>query len=121
MQQDKSEIKGFHAHVYYDESSRATAAGIREAVSDQFEVEMGRWRDKPVGPHPQSMYQVAFQPEQFESLVPWLMLNHSGLNVLIHPRTDDDVADHSHRALWLGERLGLNIQFLRDLEKKEKK
>ena len=84
MQQDKSEIKGFHAHVYYDESSRATAAGIRESISDQFEVEMGRWRDKPVGPHPQAMYQVAFQPEQFESLVPWLMLNHSGLNVLIH-------------------------------------
>ena len=46
MQQDKSDIKGFHAHVYYDESSRATAAGIREAISDQFEVEMGRWRDK---------------------------------------------------------------------------
>ncbi len=120
MQQDKSEIKGFHAHVYYDESTRAIAADIGEAISAQFEVKMGRWRDKPVGPHPQSMYQVAFQPDQFETLVPWLMLNHSSLNVLIHPRTGDDVADHSHRALWLGEKLELNIQFLRDLEKKEK-
>ena len=120
MQQDKSAIKGFHAHVYYDESSRALAADIRAAISAQFAVEMGRWRDKPVGPHPQSMYQVAFQPDQFDSLVPWLMLNHAGLNVLIHPRTDDDVADHSQRALWLGEKLELNIQFLRDLEKKEK-
>ena len=57
------------------------------------------------------MYQVAFEPDQFEKLVPWLMLNHSGLNVLIHPRTadGDGVADHTHRALWLGEPLALNI------------
>ena len=121
MQQDNSNIKGFHAHIYYDDDTRSTAADIREAISEQFEVEMGRWRDEPVGPHPQAMYQVAFQPDQFDTIIPWLMLNHSGHNVLIHPRTDDDVADHSHRALWLGHKLDLNIQFLRDLEKKEKK
>ena len=60
MQQDNSEIKGFHAHVYYDEPSRSTAEGIREALGDQFDVELGRWREEPVGPHPQAMYQVAF-------------------------------------------------------------
>ena len=117
MQQDNSEIKGFHAHVYYDESSRSAAEGIREALSDQFDVELGRWREEPVGPHPQAMYQVAFNPDQFDKVVPWLMLNHSGLSVLIHPRAGEDVADHTGRALWLGEMLELNIEFLRNFEK----
>jgi DOPA 4,5-dioxygenase len=69
------------------------------------------------------MYQVKFAPALFGQLVPWLMLNHEGLNVLIHPSTDDEVGDHTHRALWLGQKLDLNIDFLRQFlaaQQKEK-
>jgi DOPA 4,5-dioxygenase len=87
---------------------------VRDAIAEQFEVEMGRWRDEPVGPHPKSMYQVKFAPELFGQIVPWLMLNHAGLDVLIHPSTDEEVEDHTYRALWLGNKLALNIDFLRE-------
>ncbi len=59
------------------------------------------------------MYQAAFSPEQFGKVVPWLMLNREGLDVLIHPDTDDDVGDDANRPLWLGEKLELDIEFLR--------
>lgn len=120
MQHDIRQINGYHAHIYYDESTRSTAADIRERLASRFKVTMGRWRDEPVGPHPQSMYQVAFPARQFHAVVAWLMLNHAGLPVLIHPNTKDHVADHSERALWLGKRLKLNLKFLRDYQKKEK-
>jgi DOPA 4,5-dioxygenase len=106
-------IHNFHAHVYYDPATRETAAQVRDALAERFTVELGRWRDEPVGPHPKSMYQVKFAPEEFGRIVPWLMLHHAGLDVLIHPSTDDDVADHTYRALWLGDKLDLNIEFLR--------
>ena len=107
-----TDIEDYHAHVYYDEGSREAAATLREAIENTFEVTMGRWREEPVGPHPQAMYQVAFKPEVFPQIVPWLMLNHGGLDVLIHPNTGDDVPDHRDFALWLGNKLPLNIGFL---------
>ena len=73
---------------------------------------MGRWKDKPVGPHPTPMYQIAFSNDEFPKLVPWLMLNHEGLSILIQPNTDDIIANHLEFSLWLGTRLDLNITFL---------
>jgi NAD(P)-dependent dehydrogenase (short-subunit alcohol dehydrogenase family) len=65
-----------------------------------------------IGPHPKSMYQVAFAPNQFTQVLPWLMLNREGLDILLHPETGDDVTDHTAHALWLGNKLDLNIGFL---------
>ena len=113
MKEDTSEIKGFHAHVYFDPATRDAAARVREGLGARFEVQLGRWHDKPIGPHPKSMYQVKFLPDQFGAVVPWLMLNREGLDVLVHPETGDDVGDHSHRALWLGEKQELDLEFLR--------
>jgi DOPA 4,5-dioxygenase len=106
-------IAGFHAHIYYDDGTREVAAKIRDAIEQRLDVAMGRWRDQPVGPHPQAMYQVAFASSLFDSLVPWLMVNHAGLPVLIHPNTTgNDVFDHSDAAMWLGEKLTLDLSGL---------
>jgi len=55
-------IQHYHAHVYYDPvASRDRAARLREHVAAAFPgVTLGRWHDTPVGPHPQSMYQLCF-------------------------------------------------------------
>jgi aromatic ring-cleaving dioxygenase len=106
-------IASFHAHVYYDTTTRDIAARVREELGNRFEVQLGRWRDEPVGPHPKSMYQVAFLANQFAEVVPWLMLNRQGLDVLVHPNTGDAVADHAVHSLWLGEKLELNIEVLK--------
>ena len=105
----KANIEGYHAHVYFDPDQQAAAASIREQVEAEFEVVMGRWRHEPDGPHPKSMYQIAFANTEFASLVPWLMLNHDGLDVLVHPNTGDNLADHTERAMWIGANLALNV------------
>jgi DOPA 4,5-dioxygenase len=111
------EIRGFHAHVYFDPATRGVAANVREELAARFTVELGRWHDVPVGPHPKSMYQVAFAAGEFAGIVPWLMLNRGGLGIFVHPITGDEVADHTSHALWLGEQLPLNIDFLRQFAK----
>ncbi|HUN44934.1 MAG TPA: DOPA 4,5-dioxygenase family protein [Stellaceae bacterium] len=105
-------ISGYHAHVYYDAASRTAAAALREAVAAHFQVVLGRWRDEPVGPHPQAMYQVAFAVEEFPRLVPWLMLSRGELVILVHPLTGDDYEDHAHHAMWLGAKLPLKLHTL---------
>ena len=102
-------IPSYHAHVYYDDASRTTAAWLREAIAERFEVRLGRWRDEPVGPHPEPMYQVAFDAAIFADIVPWLMLNRRGLTVFVHPETGDDLADHRNHATWMGRMLPLNL------------
>jgi aromatic ring-cleaving dioxygenase len=106
---DPGTIHFYHAHVYYDPASRDHAARLREALESRFEVEMGRWRDQPVGPHPQPMYQVKFAVGEFAGIVPWLMLNRLGLTILVHPDTDNAYRDHAVNALWLGEKLKLRL------------
>jgi aromatic ring-cleaving dioxygenase len=109
----QDEITGYHAHVYYEPATRELAARLRDALGERFDVILGRWHDLPVGPHPQSMYQVAFRADQFDKVVPFLMLNRAGLDVLVHPETGDDLVDHRDYALWLGQKLPLNFESLR--------
>ncbi len=106
-------IDGYHAHIYYDPTTRDIAARVREGLGERFDVRLGRWHDKPVGPHPISMYQVAFAVAEFPRVVPWLMIHREGLDVLIHPETGDDVVDHTDHAMWLGTKLDLDIDALR--------
>ncbi|MCG9891547.1 MAG: 4,5-dioxygenase [Thermosynechococcaceae cyanobacterium MS004] len=110
MANSTSEISSYHAHVYYEPTTRQSAEHLRENLGDRFEVTLGRWHDSLVGPHTQSMYQVAFAVEQFNQVLPWLMLNRKGLNILVHPNTGNAVADHTEHALWLGNRLPINLE-----------
>ncbi len=110
-----SEIKGYHAHIYYDGASKQLAADLRRAIARSFEVTVGRWHDAPVGPHPVSMYQVVFAPEQFGQFVPWLSLNRRGLSILVHPSTGNGYEDHTDNALWLGQAIALDTEILRKL------
>jgi aromatic ring-cleaving dioxygenase len=110
---DPTPITGYHAHLYYDRETRPFAEALRAAIGGGFRVRVGNWHDEPVGPHPTSMYQIAFPADEFARFVPWLMLNHGPLSVLIHPSTDDAVADHSRFAMWLGAPLPLRLDVLR--------
>jgi len=107
-------IEGFHAHIYYTPSTKTAAEHVRLALGRQFSVVLGRWHDIPVGPHDQAMYQVAFEPEEFARVVPWLMLHREGLSILVHPLTGDDYEDHATHSLWLGAPLPLRLEVLRE-------
>jgi len=111
---DPAVIKGYHAHLYYTPDTRPVAARLRAVIGERFpQARIGNWHDEPVGPHPAAMYQVAFAVEEFPRLVPWLTLNREGLDILVHPLTDDSVADHTRFALWLGAPLQLRVEVLR--------
>ena len=60
-----------------------------------------------MGPHPVANLAIIFAPAEFANLVPWLMLNRSGLDVLVHPLTSDAARDHDRDGLWLGTQLTL--------------
>jgi aromatic ring-cleaving dioxygenase len=107
-----SAITHYHAHVYYDPAtSRGRAERLRERIGAEFpQARLGRWHDELVGPHPQSMYQVAFSRAMLAKFVPWLMLNRDGLIVLLHPETGDNLADHSAHAAWFGAVLPLRLE-----------
>lgn len=106
-------ILGWHAHVYFDAAStRPQAERVRQGIAERFEARLGRWHEALVGPHTQSMYQVAFAPEVFEQIVPWLALNREGLSVLVHPDTLAPRADHRDHAIWLGTPLPIRLERL---------
>src|SRR4051812_33629258 len=100
-QLDVSRITSWHAHVYFDAASRDTARALREIVTAEFDgrIEMGRFHEREVGPHPRWSYQIAFAPTEFSAVVGWLALNHDGLDVFVHPNTDDELRDHRDSAL----------------------
>jgi aromatic ring-cleaving dioxygenase len=116
---DTPEIKDWHAHVYFDAGSRDRAWALRERIEKTFDIVMGRFHEKPVGPHPHFSYQVHFRNDQLAPLISWLTLNRDGLNVLVHPNTGEDLEDHRDRAMWLGESVPLRLDILIKLIKKD--
>ena len=110
---DTSSIQDWHAHVYFDAASREAALALRQEIEAGFDMQMGRFHEKLVGPHPRWSYQVAFTPKVFAEIVPWLAINRGDLVVFIHPNTGDDLGDHRDRAIWLGAKLDLNLDVFR--------
>ncbi|MEM9491188.1 MAG: DOPA 4,5-dioxygenase family protein [Myxococcota bacterium] len=108
-------ITGYHAHVYFDgPEQREQALALRRAVETLIpDARLGRVHSDPVAFHPQPMFQISFAAERFADLVPWLMLNHGALSILIHPLTGDALQEHTDQALWLGEQLPLDLDRLR--------
>ena len=72
-------IQSYHAHIYFDgPEQRRIAETLREEIAQRFSVLIGRWHDRPIGPHTRPMYQVAFSTAEFARFVPWLMINRRG-------------------------------------------
>ena len=107
-----SEIRGFHAHVYFNADTIEQASALCRNAEQLFSVKMGRIHEKPVGPHPMWSCQLAFGPETFGSVVPWMAVNRNGLIVFLHPETGDDLKDHTEHAIWMGDVLELDLSVL---------
>ena len=107
-----TEIHGYHAHVYFDEATEATATRVVEAAGDALPVRVGRMHRRLVGPHPRWSCQLAFAADDFATVIPWLALNREGLVVFIHPETGDDVTDHTDYAMWMGDFIEIDIDGL---------
>jgi aromatic ring-cleaving dioxygenase len=105
-------LHGYHAHVYFGEATRSVAERLAHRLNENFAVEIGAFSGDRVGPHPIPQFQMIFTTAQFEAVVPWLMLNREGLDILIHPLTNDMVDDHTVYACWLGKPVELVLDHM---------
>ncbi|KAI4095095.1 MAG: hypothetical protein LQ339_007358 [Xanthoria mediterranea] len=104
----------FDVHIYYDSNNDHEVKAmnsIRQLIKDEFpELALYPIHNKPVGPHPQPMFEVdLFTPAQFGAFIPWLAINHGPLSVLIHPNTGKSRLDHTKNAMWIGHKLDLRL------------
>jgi aromatic ring-cleaving dioxygenase len=111
---DVSAIENWHAHVYFDAASRDAAWQFREDLTSHFGdiVKIGRFHEKPVGPHPEWSFQLAFEHGHLAQVIGWLALNHGMLDVFLHPNTGNALRDHRDAALWIGQSHRLVLESL---------
>ena len=101
----------FHAHIYYSDEDRAAAEKLRDDFRANGEVLfVGQMVDRAVGPHPIPQYEVHFVEGALPAVVS--AIEGSGLRALVHPLTDDDLADHTSLARWIGEPVELDVTVL---------
>ena len=101
----------YHAHIYYDPDERPAAAALRAGfASDPAILFVGAMADRPIGPHPIAQFEVHFAGRSRDAVI--ASIEATGLRALVHPLTDDDLADHTVLAHWLGERAELDVTLL---------
>ena len=107
----------YHAHVYYVADERPAAEVLRDefmrrlaAGGEDRVLFVGQMTDRGVGPHPIPQYEVHFLERSLPQVV--AAIETAGLRALLHPLTDDDLADHTTLAHWIGEPLDLDISVL---------
>jgi aromatic ring-cleaving dioxygenase len=98
-------LHGYHVHIYFDDTTKARAIELHDTLVGQFKAQPSRPQFIGIaGPHPIPQMQAIFPKDAFTAdVVPWLMFNRQGLDILIHPLTDDEVEDHTAHAVWLGK------------------
>ncbi|KLN64846.1 DOPA 4,5-dioxygenase family protein [Vibrio sp. VPAP30] len=112
MSYPKNIHQKYHAHIYFDQQSCELARQIREQAMNRFELPVGRFNEKLVGPHTMWSFSITFTSSEFESVVSWLDNVRNGLSILVHALTGDDIKDHSEYAYWLGKPVELDLSGL---------
>lgn len=107
----------FHAHIYYPADERHAAEALRDDFMRQSTGEgdpeilfVGQMTEHGVGPHPLPQYEVHFLERSLPMVI--AAIESAGLRALVHPLTDDDLADHTTLARWIGEPLELDHSVL---------
>ena len=106
-----TQIFDFHAHIYFDPEDVERARALAAAASERFNLSVGHFHLKPVGPHPRGSCQLTVQPAEFGAFAAWMALNRDGLTIFAHTSTGDDKADHTKPVIWFGssEELDLSL------------
>jgi aromatic ring-cleaving dioxygenase len=101
----------YHAHIYCTDEQRPAAGRLREAFRAAPDVLfIGRLTEGKAGPHPIPQFEIHFLERSLPGVV--AAIEASGLRTLVHPLTDDDMADHTSLARWIGEPIELDLDVL---------
>jgi len=100
--------------VYYTPETRGRAAALHDRLTRSMQTDralalmfVGQLRDHKVGPHPVPQFEIHFLRSAQDAVVS--VLRDSGLTVLVHPLTLDDIADHTTLAQWIGDPIALDL------------
>ena len=102
----------YHAHIYFLPEQREAAVEVRSRFEAQpYVLFVGRMTEGKAGPHPIPQFEVHFRKASLEDVEG--VIRASDLRALIHPLTDDDLADHTSLGEWIGgEPLELDLTTL---------
>ena len=102
----------FHAHIYYTDEDRPAASALRNrfTAGNPPVLFVGRMIDRGVGPHPIPQFEVHFLESARLEVV--AAIEAAGVRALVHPLTDDDLADHTTLAHWIGKPVELDVTTL---------
>ena len=106
-----------HAHIYYVPETRAVAEAARDRLRNMMTsgdipqlLFVGQLKDQKAGPHPDPQFEIHYTKEALPVILRFIEA--TGLTALVHPLTDDDLADHTSLAHWIGTPLDLDLTTL---------
>jgi aromatic ring-cleaving dioxygenase len=107
----------YHAHLYYVAETRAVAEATRLGLIERMEsgdipqlLFVGQLKDGKAGPHPIPQFEIHYTKAALPTVL--RLIEESGLTALVHPLTDDDLADHTSLAHWIGTPIELDLSTL---------
>ena len=107
----------YHAHLYYVAETRDTAEAVRRRLLDSMAAGdiprllfVGQLKDGKAGPHPIPQFEIHYTKQALPAIL--RVIEESGLTALVHPLTDDDLADHTTLAHWIGTPIELDLSTL---------
>uniref|UniRef100_A0A1D1Y9E9 Putative 21. protein n=1 Tax=Anthurium amnicola TaxID=1678845 RepID=A0A1D1Y9E9_9ARAE len=109
----------YDIHFYYSPGSEKAALEVRDQLKAQFGwLRFEEPEGKPSAPHTLPNWEADFKNspnhhQNFGEVLRWLMLNRRGHSVIVHPHTGNELKDHTDYALWLGEKVPLDLSSLK--------
>lgn len=101
----------YHVHIYFTPEQRGAAEDLRRRLmAERSVLFVGSLTSGKAGPHPLPQFEAHFLKRSLGDIRP--IIEESGLRALVHPLTDDDLADHTSLANWIGEPLELDLSTL---------
>ena len=101
----------YHAHIYAMPGEEQAAEALRSRLAaEETVLFVGRLTEGKAGPHPIPQFEVHFLENSLDEILP--IIEASGLKTLVHPLTDDDLADHTTLARWIGDPVELDVTTL---------
>jgi aromatic ring-cleaving dioxygenase len=107
----------YHAHVYFTAGTRRIARELQEQLRTRLTHDRAAGLlvvedldETAVGPHPLPQFEIHCHQAYLSTLLP--MLEASPLVSVVHPVTDDDLADHTTLAQWIHGSVELDLSVL---------
>ena len=107
----------YHAHIYFTAATQHIARALQAELRARLALDNAAGLlvvedldAVAVGPHPLPQFEIHCYQDYLPTLRP--LLEHSPLISVIHPVTDDDLADHTTLAQWIHGTVELDLSVL---------